>query len=89
VYIITTLLFLIPFWIGFFDGMSVRLIIAMAISVGVMLTWLVYLLSMNKYAFLTATIFSFNPIFWIVNGIYLKNCWKDVEKFKISNKIVQ
>lgn len=29
----------------------------------------------NKYAFLIVTIFSCNPILWIINGVYLKNRW--------------
>lgn len=34
------------------------------------------ILNYNKYAFLIATILSFNPLLWIINGIYLKNRWK-------------
>ena len=33
------------------------------------------ILKFNKYAFLIATILSFNPLLWIINGIYLKNRW--------------
>jgi hypothetical protein len=33
------------------------------------------ILRYNKWVFLFATVISFNPIFWIVNGIYLKNRW--------------
>lgn len=36
---------------------------------------MIYVLKFNKYAFLIATILSLNPIFWIINGIYLKNRW--------------
>ena len=32
-------------------------------------------LRFNKYAFLIGTIISIAPLFWIVNGIYLKNRW--------------
>ena len=32
-------------------------------------------LNYNKYAFLAATILSFNLPIWIINGIYLKNRW--------------
>ena len=34
----------------------------------------VLILKHNKYAFLIATILS-GPLFWIINGIYLKNRW--------------
>ena len=33
------------------------------------------ILEFNKWAFLIATILSFNPLLWIINGIYLKNRW--------------
>jgi hypothetical protein len=36
---------------------------------------MILILRYNKYAFLTATILSFNPLLWIINGIYLKNRW--------------
>lgn len=36
---------------------------------------MILILQYNKYAFLIATILSFNPILWIINGIYLKNRW--------------
>jgi len=91
-FIIPNLLFMVPFWMGFFNtaefGISGGFIAAAVITVALMLTWLVYLLSMNKYAFLTATMFSLNPIFWIINGVYLKNRWQDVEKFKQSSQTV-
>lgn len=35
----------------------------------------VYVLKFNKYAFLMATVLTFNPLLWIINGIYLKNRW--------------
>jgi len=35
----------------------------------------VMILRFNKYAFLVATILTFNPLFWIINGIYLKRRW--------------
>jgi hypothetical protein len=36
---------------------------------------LIMVLKFNKYAFLIATILTFNPIIWIINGIYLRNRW--------------
>ena len=36
---------------------------------------MVEILRFNKYAFLTATVLSLNPLLWIINGIYLKNRW--------------
>ncbi len=36
---------------------------------------MVMILKFNKYAFLIATILSFNPLLWIINGFYLKNRW--------------
>ena len=36
---------------------------------------MVMILKFNKYAFLIATLLSFNPLLWIINGIYLKNRW--------------
>ena len=75
---------LIPFWMGFFNvleyGVSVGFIIVVIINIALMLKWLVSMLSMNKYAFLLATILSLIPIFWIINGFYLKTRWHDVEK---------
>ncbi len=35
----------------------------------------VMILKFNKYAFLFATILSLNPLFWIINGVYLKKRW--------------
>ena len=35
----------------------------------------ILILKYNKYAFLIATVLSFNPLYWIINGIYLKNRW--------------
>jgi hypothetical protein len=46
-----------------------------AILIGVNSILCIYILKMNKYAFLWATILSVNPLIWIVNGIYLKNRW--------------
>ena len=37
----------------------------------------VMILKLNKYAFLIMTVLSLNPIVWIINGIYLKNRWKN------------
>ena len=37
----------------------------------------ILILRYNKYAFLIATILSLNPLYWIINGIYLKNRWCD------------
>ncbi len=37
---------------------------------------MIQILKYNKYAFLIATIISFNPVLWLINGIYLKNRWK-------------
>ena len=37
----------------------------------------IFILRYNKYAFLIATILSLNPLYWIINGIYLKNRWCD------------
>jgi len=34
-----------------------------------------FMLGYSRAAFLTLTIFSLNPILWIINGIYLKNRW--------------
>lgn len=36
---------------------------------------MILILKFNKYAFLIATVLSLNPLLWIINGIYLKNCW--------------
>lgn len=33
------------------------------------------ILTFNKYAFLAATVLSFNPLLWIINGVYLKRRW--------------
>lgn len=35
----------------------------------------VSILRMNRTAFLVGTVLSFNPLLWIINGIYLKNRW--------------
>lgn len=44
---------------------------------------MILILRFNKYAFLTATVLSLNPLLWIFNGIYLKNRWNHP---KINNK---
>jgi len=36
--------------------------------------WL-FLVNYSRAAFILATIFTLNPIFWIINGIYIKNRW--------------
>lgn len=45
----------------------------------------IYVLKYNKYAFLLATILSFNIILWVINGVYLKRRWEHskVNKNKI------
>lgn len=35
----------------------------------------VFILKYSRAAFLWATILSFNPLVWIINGIYLRNRW--------------
>ena len=75
---------------GFFNineaGLCREFFLAVGLTVAVLLTFLVYLLSMNRMVFLIATIISFNPLIWIINAIYLKNRWQDTEKFHIENK---
>ena len=44
----------------------------------------ILILRYNKYAFLIATILSLNPLYWIINGIYLKNRWCDP---KVNNGV--
>ena len=34
-----------------------------------------FMMHYSRAAFLTLTILSFNPLLWIINGIYLKNRW--------------
>jgi len=72
-------LFMIGFWMGWFNieenGIKGEFIAAVAVTLGVFLTWLLSLLSYSKTAFLLATFFSLNPILWVINGIYLKNRW--------------
>ncbi len=34
------------------------------------------MLKYNRYAFVAATVLSFNPIVWIINGVYVKNRWE-------------
>jgi len=85
----TNLLFFIGFWMGFFNvnevGLSRDFFIAVGITTGVLLTLLVYLLSMSRITFLITTIISLNPIIWIINAIYLKNRWQDVKKFQTTD----
>jgi hypothetical protein len=38
---------------------------------------MIMVLNYNKYAFLIATILTFNPLLWVINGIYLKNRWNE------------
>jgi len=87
IFVGTNLLFFIPFWMGFFNvsevGLCREFFIAAGITTGILLTFLIYLLSMNRTAFLITTIISFNPLIWIINGIYLKNRWQDVKKFYV------
>ncbi|WP_321311502.1 hypothetical protein [Halarcobacter sp.] len=70
------------FWMGFFAtkeyGYSLGFFIAVGLTIGILLTLLVNSLSLGKKSFLTITILSFNPIIWIINGIYLKNRWSDI-----------
>jgi len=87
----TNLLFFISFWMGFFHvdevGLSREFFMAVGITTGLLLTLLIYSLSINKTVFLITTIISLNPLIWIINGIYLKNRWQDVEKFHITNEV--
>jgi hypothetical protein len=65
------------FWMGFFAtkeyGYSLSFFIAVGLTIGILLTLLKYSLELGKKSFLVITILSFNPIVWIINGIYLKN----------------
>ncbi len=83
------LFFFIGFWMGFFNvkevGLSRDFFIAVGITTGVLLTLLVYLLSMSRITFLITTIISLNPIIWIINAIYLKNRWQDVKRFQTTD----
>ena len=57
-----------------------------ALGVFMLLTALihVYMIKRNKWAWLLGIIISFNPILWIVNGIYLKNRWHEMGGRTIS-----
>ena len=79
-------LFMISFWTGWFDveenGIKGEFIAAVAITVGVFFTWLLSLFTYSRVAFLLATIFSLNPVIWVINGIYLKNRWSAILRNK-------
>jgi hypothetical protein len=36
----------------------------------------ILIIQYNRWAFLIATVLSFNPLLWVMNGIYLKNRWE-------------
>jgi hypothetical protein len=46
---------------------AIALVVNTAISIGI--------LQKNKIAFLAATVLSFNPLIWLINGVYLNNRW--------------
>lgn len=49
---------------------------------------IIFMLKYNKYAFLTSTIFSLNPLIWLINGIYLRNRWNHPKvNSKENNKL--
>ena len=52
---------------------------------------MILVLKFNKWAFFIATILSFNPLLWIINGIYLKNRWchPKVNKGKTCGKYAE
>ena len=90
IFVIKNLVFFVSFWMGFFNtpkyGLSQEFFISVGLTIGFLLTLLIYLLLMSKKVFIIATVLSFNPLIWVVNFIYLKNRWKDVDKFKVSLK---
>ena len=70
------------FWMGFYGteefGYAFEFFISIGITIAIFLSLLIYSLSLGRKSFLIMTIFSFNPIIWIINGIYLKNRWTDL-----------
>jgi hypothetical protein len=80
-------------WIGLTLGnltlfLQLQEVMPLAITLIVINTILnVMILKFNKYVFLIATILSINPIFWIINGIYLKNRWNHPKVNKVSGQM--
>ena len=80
-------------WIGLTLGnltffFQLQEVMPLAIALIVINTILnVMILKFNKYVFLIATILSINPIFWIINGIYLKNRWNHPKVNKVSGQM--
>ena len=49
---------------------------------------IIFMLKYNKYAFLISTMFSLNPLIWLINGIYLRNRWNHPKvNSKDNNKL--
>ena len=80
-------------WIGLTLGnltffLQLQEVMPLAITLIVINTILnVMILKFNKYVFLIATILSINPIFWIINGIYLKNRWNHPKVNMVSGQM--
>lgn len=67
-------------WLGLIIGnlycISVFNVSIMGILLVILNTSLcIGILRYSKFSFLIATILTFNPLIWIINGIYLKNRW--------------
>ncbi|MEM7401236.1 MAG: hypothetical protein AAF304_04720 [Pseudomonadota bacterium] len=39
-----------------------------------------FVIKRKRWGWIVATIFSFNPVLWVINGIYLKNRWKELDR---------
>lgn len=57
--------------LGLFHDAIVFALFSVAIHTALM----IFVLRLSKVAFLISTIISLNPLWWIINGIYLKNRW--------------
>lgn len=81
---ITNLLFWIGVSSGFFDytnqGFTRELFLAIGLTFGLLSTLLIYSLSFSRTAFILITVFSLNPIIWLINYFYIKNRWQQIKE---------
>ncbi len=59
--------------LGQLKGLGAFAVVLAAVNIGLS----VMVIRFSKTAFVIVTVLSINPILWIINGIYLKNRWRD------------
>jgi len=60
------------------EGFRIFVTVFMAVYMSIMAIACLFIIKRKRWGWIVATILSLNPILWVVNGIYLKNRWKEL-----------